>query len=57
MNYNIDLMTFSYSCSDYKDDIINNLQHSNQICLPNTVLNKISDQEFPVFFQLTNHNH
>lgn len=54
MNYNIDLMTFSYSCSDYKDDLINNLQHSNQICLPNTVLNKISDQEFPVFFQLTN---
>ena len=55
MNYNTDLMTFSYNCSvDYKDDVITNLQHSNQICLPNTVLNKISDQEFPVFFQLTN---
>ena len=54
MNYNTDLMCFSYGCSNLNEEMINALQHSNKIVLPSTLLQRLQDVNFPMFFKLTN---
>ena len=60
MSYTENLTCFSYSCSDYNPDQINNINYTNKIRLPPSVLKSLIDKigekslEFPLFFSIKN---
>ena len=50
------LMCFSLNCSDKSEAVKNQVKFSNKIFLPQTVLQEIKDQEFPMYFTLKNND-
>ena len=60
MSYSTNLTCFSYSCSDLNADQISNMNYTNKIRLPPSVLKHLMEDigenslEFPLFFSVKN---
>ena len=58
MSYSTNLTCFSYSCSDLNPDQISNMNYTNKIRLPPSVLKHLMEDigenslEFPLFFSV-----